>query len=52
MKLMESRTGISLEEIPYDSTAQATTEALGGHVELHIPSLAGGMPLVSCGRSS
>ena len=50
MKLMESRTGISLEEIPYTSTAQATTEALGGQVELHIPSLAGGMPLVRGGK--
>lgn len=50
MKLMESRTGISLEEIPYASTAQATTDALGGQVELHIPSLAGGMPLVRGGK--
>jgi len=50
MKLMESRTGISLEEIPYASTAQATTDALGGQVDLHIPSLAGGMPLVRGGK--
>lgn len=50
MKLLENRTGIVLEEIPYASTAQATTEALGGQVELHIPSLAAAMPLVRGGR--
>lgn len=50
IKLMEALAGISLEEIPYASTAQATTDALGGQVELHIPSLAGGMPLVRGGR--
>ncbi len=50
MKLMEARAGISLEEIPYASTAQATTDALGGQVELHAPSLAGGMPLVRGGK--
>jgi tripartite-type tricarboxylate transporter receptor subunit TctC len=50
MKLLESRAGISLEEIPYASTAQATTDALGGQVDLHIPSLAGGMPLVRGGK--
>lgn len=50
IKLLESRAGISLEEIPYASTAQATTDALGGQVDLHIPSLAGGMPLVRGGK--
>ena len=50
IKLLEARAGISLEEIPYASTAQATTDALGGQVELHAPSLAGGMPLVRGGK--
>jgi tripartite-type tricarboxylate transporter receptor subunit TctC len=50
MKLLEVRAGIQLEEIPYASTAQATTDALGGQVDLHCPSLAGSMPLVRQGR--
>jgi tripartite-type tricarboxylate transporter receptor subunit TctC len=50
MKLLEVRARIVLEEIPYASTAQATTEALGGQVELHCPSLARAMPLVRQGR--
>jgi len=50
MKLLEVRAGIQLEEIPYASTAQATTDALGGQVDLHCPSLAGAMPLVRQGQ--
>ena len=50
MKLLEARAGIQLEEIPYASTAQATTDALGGQVDLHCPSLAGAMPLIRQGR--
>jgi tripartite-type tricarboxylate transporter receptor subunit TctC len=50
MKLLEVRANIQLEEIPYASTAQATTDALGGQVDLHCPSLAGAMPLVRQGR--
>jgi tripartite-type tricarboxylate transporter receptor subunit TctC len=50
MKLLEVRAGIQLEEIPYASTAQATTDALGGQVDLHCPSLAGAMPLIRQGR--
>jgi tripartite-type tricarboxylate transporter receptor subunit TctC len=46
MKLLEVRAKIVLEEIPYGSTAQATTDALGGQVDLHCPSLAGAMPLL------
>jgi tripartite-type tricarboxylate transporter receptor subunit TctC len=49
-KLLEVKAGIVLEEVPYASTAQATNDALGGQVELHCPSLAGGMPLVKDGR--
>ena len=49
MKLLEVRASIQLEEIPYASTAQATTDALGGQVDLHCPSLAGSMPW--CGRA-
>lgn len=49
-KLLEVKAGIMLEEVPYASTAQATNDALGGQVELHCPSLAGGMPLVKDGR--
>ena len=50
MKLLEVRAKIQLEEIPYASTAQATTDALGGQVDLHCPSLAGSMALVRQGR--
>lgn len=49
-KLLEVKAGIVLEEVPYASTAQATNDALSGQVELHCPSLAGGMPLVRDGR--
>lgn len=49
-KLLEVKAGIVLEEVPYASTAQATNDALSGQVELHCPSLAGGMPLVKDGR--
>lgn len=49
LELLKAMAGIELEEIPYSSTAQATTDAIGGRVELHCPSLAGAMPILRAG---
>lgn len=50
IKQLETRAGITLEEVPYASTAQATTDVLSGQIELHCPSLAAAMPLLRNGR--
>lgn len=50
MEQLKLMTGIDLLEVPYSSTAQAATDAISGQVELHFPSLAGGMPLLREGR--
>jgi len=50
MEQLKAMTGIDLQEVPYSSTAQATTDAISGQVELHCPSLAGAMALLREGR--
>jgi tripartite-type tricarboxylate transporter receptor subunit TctC len=50
LELLKTMAGIELEEIPYSSTAQATTDAISGQVELHCPSLAGAMPTLRAGQ--
>lgn len=50
MEQLKMMAGIDLQEVPYSSTAQAATDAISGRVELHFPSLAGGMPLLRDGR--
>ncbi|MDB5414127.1 MAG: hypothetical protein JWR10_2462 [Rubritepida sp.] len=47
---LKARAAIQLEEIPYSSTAQATTDAMSGQIDLHCPSLAGAMPHIRSGR--
>ena len=49
-ELFKFMTGTNIVHVAYKGTAQATTDALGGQVELHAPSLAGGMPLVRGGK--
>jgi tripartite-type tricarboxylate transporter receptor subunit TctC len=43
MEQLKVLADIDLEEVPYSSTAQATTDAISGQIELHFPSLAGAM---------
>lgn len=50
MELLKALAGITLEEIPYSSTAQATTDTISGQIELHCPSLAGAMPTIRAGQ--
>lgn len=50
MELLKSMAGIQLEEIPYSSTAQATTDTISGQVELHCPSLAGATATLRAGH--
>lgn len=50
MEELKAHADIQLEEIPYSSTAQATTDAMSGQVDLHCPSLAGAMPHIRSGR--
>jgi tripartite-type tricarboxylate transporter receptor subunit TctC len=50
MELLKALAGIELEEIPYSSTAQATTDTISGQIELHCPSLAGAMPTLRAGQ--
>jgi tripartite-type tricarboxylate transporter receptor subunit TctC len=50
MELLKAMTGIELEEIPYSSTAQATTDTMSGQIELHCPSLAGATPTLRAGQ--
>ncbi|WP_372619485.1 Bug family tripartite tricarboxylate transporter substrate binding protein [Falsiroseomonas sp.] len=50
MELLKSMAEIQLEEIPYSSTAQATTDTISGQIELHCPSLAGAMPTLLAGH--
>lgn len=50
MELLKALAGIELEEIPYSSTAQATTDTISGQIELHCPSLAGAMPTLRAGH--
>ncbi|MBY0336012.1 MAG: tripartite tricarboxylate transporter substrate binding protein [Acetobacteraceae bacterium] len=49
-ELLKDLAGIEMEEIPYSSTAQATTDAITGQVDLHIPNLAGALPHIRGGR--
>lgn len=50
MEALKSMAEIQLEEVPYSSTAQATTDAISGRVDLHFPSLAGAMPHIRSGQ--
>jgi len=50
MELLKSMADIQLEEIPYSSTAQATTDTISGQIELHCPSLAGAMATLRAGH--
>jgi tripartite-type tricarboxylate transporter receptor subunit TctC len=50
MEMLKALADIELEEVPYSSTAQATTDAISGQIELHFPSLAGAMPHLRGGR--
>ena len=50
MEQLKAMANIDLEEVPYSSTAQATTDAISGQIELHFPSLAGAMPHLRGGR--
>jgi tripartite-type tricarboxylate transporter receptor subunit TctC len=50
MEELKAHANLQLEEIPYSSTAQATTDAMSGQVDLHCPSLAGAMPHIRSGR--
>lgn len=50
MELLKSMADIQLEEIPYSSTSQATTDTISGQIELHCPSLAGAMPTLRSGH--
>jgi tripartite-type tricarboxylate transporter receptor subunit TctC len=50
MELLKSMAEIQLEEIPYSSTAQATTDTISGQIELHCPSLAGAIATLRAGH--
>jgi tripartite-type tricarboxylate transporter receptor subunit TctC len=51
VELFKDMSGVSLEEIPYKSSAQALTDALTGEVAMNAPGLAQGLPFVKSGRA-
>ena len=48
--LLMFMTGIELAHVPYKGTAQATTDVLGGHVQLSFPSMTAVLPHVKSGK--
>jgi tripartite-type tricarboxylate transporter receptor subunit TctC len=48
--LLNFMTGINIVHVAYKGTAQATTDVLGGHVQLSYPSLTAALPYVRSGK--
>lgn len=51
VELFKAMANVSVEEIPYKSSAQALTDTLSGQVSLNAPGIAQGLPFVRGGRA-
>ena len=48
--LLNLMTGVNIVHVAYKSTAQATTDVLGGHVQMSFPSMTAALPHVKSGK--
>jgi tripartite-type tricarboxylate transporter receptor subunit TctC len=48
--LLNYMAGVNIVHVSYKGTAQATTDVLGGHVQLAYPSMTAALPLVKMGK--
>jgi tripartite-type tricarboxylate transporter receptor subunit TctC len=48
--LLNFMAGVNLVHVTYKSTAQATTDVLGGHMQLYYPSMTTALPYVKTGK--
>jgi tripartite-type tricarboxylate transporter receptor subunit TctC len=51
VELFKAMANVSIEEIPYKSSAQALTDTISGQISLNAPGIAQGLPFVRSGRA-